>query len=308
MAISVEIDKQSGFCGGVIRAISLAEKYLSDNPGKRLYSIGAIVHNDAELKRLESEGLVTIVSLSERLPKGATVLIRAHGEPKETYELASRKGYSVIDCTCPVVLRLQKRIRDTYSRLHSNGSDGQIIIFGKIGHAEVIGLVSQVGGDAVVIENKEMLLDAIRSGRIDVKEPVEVFSQTTKSPDEYREICGILRCAIPEGLLTVHNTICSQVASRYSQLSAFAVSHDVIVFVSGKDSSNGRVLFNLCKSFNPKTHSIDSADALDPLWFGPDDKVGICGATSTPKWLLSKVAKVVLDLNQQASSYGPSCQ
>ena len=286
MALKVEIDKRSGFCGGVIRAISCAEEFLDWNPSGRLYSLGAIVHNEAELKRLGDKGLVTISHddiKSIVSPENETLLIRAHGEPPETYALARQAGINVIDCTCPVVLRLQESIKEAYSR------KGQIIIFGKIGHAEVLGLLGQVGGDAVVIENMDMLLSALENGKILTDIPLEIFSQTTKSPVEYSDICKVLSGRAKAGL-TVHNTICSQVASRHEELSSFALSHDVIIFVSGASSSNGKVLCDLCRSKNPRTYHISSPDEVDPSWFGQDELVGVCGATSTPRWLLEEVA------------------
>lgn len=286
MALTVEIDKRSGFCGGVIRAISRAEEFLDLNPGRKLYSLGAIVHNEAELSRLGAKGLVTvgkedIPNIPD--PSTETLLIRAHGEPPETYELASQVGINVIDCTCPVVLRLQKSIREAYA------SHGQIVIFGKIGHAEVMGLLGQVGGDAVVIENMDMLLAALEDGAINLDVPLEIFSQTTKSPTEYSEICSVLSEKARTGL-TVHNTICSQVAFRHEELASFASSHDVILFVSGASSSNGKVLCDLCRTHNPRTMHISGPEEIDPAWFDPDDRVGICGATSTPRWLLEEVA------------------
>ncbi|MCI1784593.1 MAG: 4-hydroxy-3-methylbut-2-enyl diphosphate reductase [Bacteroidales bacterium] len=320
MAISVEIDKQSGFCGGVIRAIDKAEKYLHENKDKKLYSLGAIVHNEAELKRLKEEGLVT-VNYND-LPRidgsnGKALLIRAHGEPKDTYDKAVAMGFDIIDCTCPVVLQLQKHIREAYARISSRNPEGQILIFGKIGHAEVIGLMSQAEGNAIVIENRKMLRDLMSSGKINLYGPIEIFSQTTKSPAEYVEICATLEEKMSKarelsierfrgtGMLTIHNTICLQVASRHASLSDFAVSHDIIVFVSGKSSSNGKVLCDLCKSLNIRTYHICSPEEIRKEWFRDDDRVGVCGATSTPKWLLHKVADTILEYNSPESSYGP---
>lgn len=299
--MTVEIDKRSGFCGGVIRAISKAEEFLDANPGKKLYSLGAIVHNEAELERLGRKGLVTISKEDiGRIPSPSTetLLIRAHGEPPSTYELAREVGINVIDCTCPVVLKLQRNIREAHRRLKigvagSGGStNGQVLVFGKVGHAEVLGLLGQVGGDAVVIENMDMLLTALEDGTIRTDVPLEIFSQTTKSPTEYSQICAVLSERAQAGL-TVHNTICSQVASRHEELSSFAQSHDIIIFVSGASSSNGKVLCDLCRSRNPRTYHISSPEEIDPEWFGPDDRVGICGATSTPRWLLEEVAEAI---------------
>lgn len=289
MGLTVEIDPGSGFCGGVIRAISRAETFL-ENEGK-LYSLGSIVHNEAELDRLSRSGLETVDSLKD-LPSGATVLIRAHGEPPRTYRDAETLGVRIIDCTCPVVLKLQQHIREAYARLHADGRNGQLILFGKIGHAEVLGLVGQVGGDALVVENLAMLEDAVKKGLLRTDAPAEIFSQTTKSPSEYAGICRWLEERMP-GLITVHDTICAQVATRHEALSDFARNHDVIVFVAGSSSSNGRVLCELCRSVNPRTHRIGSVDELLPEWFSPGDTVGICGATSTPKWLLEEVGDAV---------------
>ncbi|MBR0053317.1 MAG: 4-hydroxy-3-methylbut-2-enyl diphosphate reductase [Bacteroidales bacterium] len=281
--VTVEIDPRSGFCGGVIRAISSAERFLSDRD--HLYSLGAIVHNEAELERLGAKGLRTVATLSV-VPEGETVLIRAHGEPPQTYAEARNRGLKVIDCTCPVVLQLQKHIREAYARLHADGLHGTLIIFGKIGHAEVLGLLGQVGGDALVVENRAMLES--RLGEIDFSQPVEIFSQTTKSPAEYAEICDRVRSLGVH--VTVHDTICAQVANRHEHLEAFARAHDLILFVAGESSSNGRVLFDLCRRVNPRSHRIGSVSDIDPSWIQAGDRVGICGATSTPKWLLEEVA------------------
>ena len=286
--VNVEIDPGSGFCGGVIRAISSAEGYLSTHG--RLYSLGDIVHNEAELSRLQERGLVTVGSLSE-VPDGGTVLIRAHGEPPSTYADAAARKLEVIDCSCPVVLQLQRRIREAYTRMQEAG--GQVVIFGKVGHAEVLGLVGQVGGDALVVENMSMLSEAVDRGLVHPDGPVEVFSQTTKSPSEYAAICAALRSFV-RGEVTVHDTICKQVSSRHAQLTAFARSHDVIIFVSGRESSNGKVLYGLCKGVNERSHQVGSAAEVDPSWLRDGDRVGVCGATSTPKWLLEAVAQKIL--------------
>jgi 4-hydroxy-3-methylbut-2-enyl diphosphate reductase len=288
--LNVEIDPGSGFCGGVIRAITRSEDFLSQEG--RLYSLGAIVHNDAELGRLQKQGLITVNSLEE-VPKGGTVLIRAHGEPPSTYESAQKRNLTVIDCSCPVVLQLQRRIRDAYIRLHQDGVHGQIIIFGRVGHAEVLGLLGQVDGDALVVENPQMLEEAM--GKLDFTEPMEIFSQTTKSPLEYKEICDML---LARGArLTVNDTICAQVASRHEKLVSFARTHDIILFVSGKSSSNGKVLSDLCRSVNPHTYLINSPAEIEAGWFQSGQSVGICGATSTPKWLLEQVAVTVRSLD-----------
>lgn len=297
MALQVEIEKHSGFCGGVIRAIGRAEKFLEESPGRTLYSLGDIVHNEAELRRLGEKGLITVDKdglMNIPDPSSETLLIRAHGEPPQTYSLAQKLGLTVIDCTCPVMLKLQKSIREAYERVKPAG--GQIVIFGKIGHAEVLGLLGQVSGDAVVIENMPMLLSALEDGSIRTDKPLEIFSQTTKSPVEYSEICKVLE-SCPGAGLQVHNTICSQVASRHEELADFALRHDVIVFVSGVSSSNGKVLFDLCKSRNQRTYHISDPSELEPEWFSDGDKVGVCGATSTPGWLLEQVAERIFCKN-----------
>lgn len=304
--LTVDIDSNSGFCAGVIRAIGKAEEFLASKDGNqegRLYSLGAIVHNDSELERLADKGLVTIdkEDLNEMVSaKGEVLLIRAHGEPPETYDTAENLGFQIIDCTCPVVLKLQQRIRESHSTQKAEGS-GQIIIFGKIGHAEVLGLVGQTDGEAIVIENMAMLEKAIESGQIKLDVPTEIFSQTTKSPSEYLQICAHVEDMMAERsseLLKTHNTICSQVATRHERLSAFALEHDIIIFVAGKASSNGKVLCDLCKSLNIRTYHINSVSEIKRDWFRADDRVGICGATSTPKWLLEEVASNILDLNR----------
>ena len=317
--LTVDIDSNSGFCAGVIRAIGKAEEYLQagTKEGRRLYSLGAIVHNDAELGRLINQGLVTIdkEDLEEMVDaQGEVLLIRAHGEPPQTYEKAGSLGFSIIDCTCPVVLKLQKRIKEAYDA-HFKAGTGQIIIFGKIGHAEVLGLIGQTDGTAIVVENNIMLEDLIEDSTIRLDVPTEVFSQTTKSPAEYSRLCARLEEGMAQynelsverfkgrGLLNVHDTICSQVATRHERLSKFALEHDVIIFVSGKASSNGKVLCDLCKSLNIRTYHIDGPAEIKREWFRADDRVGVCGATSTPKWLLEETAEHILDLNKYVPAW-----
>lgn len=295
MNMQVEIDARSGFCAGVIRAVAKAEEIL--DAGGELYSLGEIVHNEAELARLHAKGLKTLKPAELKGCSGKTALIRAHGEPPETYSQARELGVRLIDCTCPVVLRLQKSIQEAYIRMKKVG--GQVIIFGKIGHPEVLGLLGQVGDDAVVIENRQMLKEALSSGRIHTDQPLEIFSQTTKSPDEYSAIRSeLLHFAGAE--VKIHDTICRQVASRHSELGAFAKRHDVIVFVSGASSSNGKVLFDLCAGVNPNTHPISSSEDLSPNWFRDGDTVGVCGATSTPRWLLEEVAAAIRRISEIA--------
>lgn len=313
--LTVDIDSNSGFCAGVIRAIGKAEEFLKD--GGRLYSLGAIVHNDAELSRLVGQGLVTIdkEDLEEMVDaQGEYLLIRAHGEPPQTYATADRLGFQVIDCTCPVVLKLQKNIKEAYQYQQESGN-GQIIIFGKIGHAEVLGLIGQTDGNAIVVENVAMLENMIQSGEIKLDVPTEIFSQTTKSPAEYSRVCSRLEEMMADyneltverfrgrRLLVIHETICAQVATRHERLSEFALAHDIIIFVSGKASSNGKVLCDLCKSLNIRTYHVDSVAEIKREWFRADDKVGVCGATSTPKWLLEKVAEYILDFNKYVPAW-----
>ena len=281
MRLSVDIDEGSGFCGGVIRAIRRAEACLAEYG--QLYSLGAIVHNEAEVARLEAAGMrvVSEDQLDTLLP-GPQLLIRAHGAPPSTYERIRRRGFPIEDCTCPVVLNLQREIRRSWEE----GS--AIVIFGKVGHAEVLGLVGQTGGEALVIEGMSDLETAIEQGLIPMDREVSIFSQTTKNPDEYELVCAALAKAVPG--LKIHRSICSQVANRHRALADFASAHDVIVFVSGKESSNGKVLCELCRENNPRTWHIDSASDVRAEWFRDGDRVGICGATSTPQWLLEEVA------------------
>lgn len=292
----VEIDPHSGFCGGVIRAIGTAEAYLKEH-GAPLVSLGAIVHNEEELSRLRLMGLETVGSISEMgsSPAGTPLLIRAHGEPPSVYADAERLGLRLIDCTCPVVLRLQKMIRDAYSSVRSKG--GQLLLFGKTGHPEVLGLVGQVGGDVVVFQDPDGIDALMSCGAVRTGHDIELFSQTTMSPSDYRRASEILSSRMEGGArLNVHDTICSQVASRHRELSRFAGSHDVILFVSGNSSSNGKVLFELCRSVNPRSYHIGCAADLRPEWLEGAASAGVCGATSTPKWLLEDVARAVENL------------
>lgn len=304
MKLTVDIDPSSGFCAGVIKAISTAEQYLSTHD--KLYSLGAVVHNDEELARLSAMGLRRIDRLadlfSERpivASESATadpapvtpVLIRAHGEPPQTYREAAKAGIPLIDCTCPVVIRLQNSIREAWQRLEPR--KGTLLIFGKKGHAEVLGLLGQTDGKALIVENAEQL-DALE---LPVEGEVEIFSQTTKSPVEYDVLCQKLRERVGASRLTVHDTICKQVSSRHKSLADFAISHDIIIFVSGKSSSNGKVLFDLCRSCNPRSYALSSGSGLEAKWFREGDRVGVCGATSTPKWLLESIKNEILTNN-----------
>ena len=295
--MQVEIDPHSGFCGGVIRAIGMAEKIL-DAEG-HLFSLGAIVHNEEELARLEGRGLVTLgkadLEAMDVSAAGQTLLIRAHGEPPQVYARLKELGFKVMDCTCPVVLGLQQKIREAHARVAPAG--GQVVLFGKIGHPEVLGLVGQVPeGGVTVVENAEQLEARLADGSIRPGYAVELFSQTTMSPEGYDAVRGRLQAAMQGASLTVHDTICRQVASRHRELSDFARAHDAVVFVSGRESSNGKVLCELCRRANPRTWHIGSAAGLRPEWFRPGDRVGVCGATSTPKWLREEVAAGIKNL------------
>lgn len=292
MNCQVDIDEASGFCAGVIKAISTAEKYLSENGP--LYSLGAIVHNDEELSRLADLGLRSVDTLSSLPAEVKTVLIRAHGEPPATYQEAQHRRLQVIDCTCPVVIRLQKLIRERF--LYLQAHEGCLIIFGKKGHAEVLGLQGQTDGSALIVENLEQLQAELEAGRINVDKAVEIFSQTTKNPVEYRSVCDYLSAQMKKGSLKVHDTICRQVSSRHKSLSDFAISHDIIIFASGKSSSNGKVLYDLCKKHNVRSFAIEAASQLEKEWFREGDKVGVCGATSTPKWLLEQIKDAILTM------------
>ncbi|MEG0517499.1 MAG: 4-hydroxy-3-methylbut-2-enyl diphosphate reductase [Bacteroidales bacterium] len=310
--LNIEIDSGSGFCYGVIRAVEKAEINLREkaegNPGQKpqLYSLGSIVHNNSELERLHKIGLTVIDTPRMEQLHDTTVLIRAHGEPPTTYSIAAERNITLIDCTCPVVLKLQERIRETYKAIHAlpntyQASKGQIVIFGKTGHAEVNGLVGQVHGDAVIVdlpgkrEFSEKADDhSIGMDKIDFLRPIHIFSQTTKDPIEYEQICQIIQERIMEAggnieNLKVHNTICKQVAQRHTNLVNFARTHSVIIFVSGRESSNGKVLYDLCKSVNSRSYHIQNVTQIQSGWFTDGDSVGICGATSTPKWQLEGV-------------------
>ncbi|MFY9116786.1 MAG: 4-hydroxy-3-methylbut-2-enyl diphosphate reductase [Bacteroidales bacterium] len=293
MGYHVEIDQYSGFCSGVIRAIRCAEDALTGK--KKVYSLGAIVHNNEELRRLGKKGLEVIAHEDlGQLPAGATVLVRAHGEPPSTYAKLKENNLQLLECTCPVVLKLQKKIKQEYANIkHKNG---QIIIFGKKGHAEVVGLVGQVDQDAHVIETAAEVDSIIFKGG-----PVSLFSQTTKDPAQYKATAEKLKEAmvlhgLDPALLKVFHSICAQVDSRHDQLTRFASSRSLILFVAGKESSNGKVLFQTCKKANPRSHAIEKPEDIDPDWFRPGDKVGICGATSTPYWLMEEVAQTVRNM------------
>ncbi len=287
--INVEISKHSGFCFGVVNAIRQAEAELEK--GQELNCLGEIVHNSEEVERLKAKGLVTINHGDLDNLKGKRVLLRAHGEPPETYKKAANKGIEIIDATCPVVVKLQSRVRDAWARLGEQG--GKVVIFGKKGHAEVLGLVGQTQGEAIVIDSMDEL------NTLDYTKPIELFAQTTISPDDYRAIADEIqaRMEVASGgnqfHFKPHNSICGQVANRKKQLIEFAARFDAVVFVSGKTSSNGKMLYEACKSVNPYTYFVSSAKDIDPLWFTSVNSVGVCGATSTPLWLMEEVASKI---------------
>jgi len=287
--MKVEIDPNAGFCFGVVKAIDIAEENLTN--GIEIASLGEIVHNEMEIDRLHGLGMKTINH--KQLPdlSGKNVLIRAHGEPPSTYELAKKYGINLIDATCPVVIKLQERVRKAWERLQPLG--GTVIIYGKKGHAEVIGLCGQTNNQAVVVQDLHDL------DGIDFTKPIEIFSQTTKEPEHYKQVINEIerRVALhsdqPKSMLKVNNTICGQVSNRKPRVQEFAKRVDVIVFVSGTKSSNGKMLFEACREVNPNAYMITNELDLNPQWFKDCSSVGISGATSTPIWLLEAVASAV---------------
>ena len=282
--LSIEIDAGSGFCFGVTTAIKKAEEELAS--GQTLYCLGDIVHNGMECDRLRQMGLVTINHQQMEQLHNVKVLLRAHGEPPETYELAHRNNIEIIDATCPVVLQLQKRIKERWKE-HT----AQIVIFGKTGHAEVLGLVGQTDGKAIVIENVDEVM------RLDFSRDIYLFSQTTKSLDEFHRIIDYIQSHIaPTANFKSFDTICRSVANRMPSITQFAARHDLILFVCGRKSSNGRVLFNECLRVNPNSHQIEGPDEIDRSWLKDIHSVGICGATSTPKWLMEQCSDAILKL------------
>lgn len=277
----VEIDKGSGFCFGVVNAIKKAEEELE--AGEVLYCLGDIVHNSHEVERLNAKGLVIINREQFKELRDAKVLLRAHGEPPETYEIARRNNIRIIDATCPVVLQLQRKIKKMHADPAEKGA--QILIFGKNGHAEVNGLVGQTNGEALVVESADDLK------KVDFTRNIRMFSQTTKSIDHFQEMVASIESRLGEGAdFRYFDTICRQVANRMPNIREFAAVHDVILFVSGKKSSNGKVLFEECRKVNLHTYLISDESEIDPAWITSAESIGICGATSTPKWLMENVA------------------
>ena len=287
----VEIDTGSGFCFGVTTAIRKAEEELAK--GSTLYCLGDIVHNGMECERLRQMGLVTINHEDLKQLHDAKVLLRAHGEPPETYALARKNNIEIIDATCPVVLQLQRRIKKQYdSKDDEQETKGkkQIVIFGKPGHAEVLGLVGQTENNAIVIASFEDVK------RLDFSRDIYLYSQTTKSLDEFQRIIGYIKLNIsPDATFKSFDTICRQVANRMPSIASFAARHDLLLFVCGRKSSNGRVLFNECQRVNANSHLIEGPNEIDPSWFNDELKtIGICGATSTPKWLMEECRDAIL--------------
>lgn len=285
--MTVEIDESSGFCFGVTTAIRKAEEELR-NSG-RLYCLGDIVHNSDEVDRLRSIGLITITHEEMAELKGVKVLLRAHGEPPSTYELAKKNGIEIIDATCPVVLKLQQRIKSTYSQ----ESHPQIVIYGKIGHAEVNGLVGQTSGEAIVVE------DSMQLGKIDYGKDISLYSQTTKSLEGFQSMIEAIESKKGKGVkFESFDTICRQVANRVDHLKDFAKKHHTVLFVAGAKSSNGKILFGHCREVNPHTYLVSNESMINPEWLQGATSIGICGATSTPRWLMEKVKERVEEIVQ----------
>ena len=287
--VNIEIDNGSGFCFGVTTAIQKAEEELAK--GNTLYCLGDIVHNGQECERLKKMGLITINHEEFAQLHDVKVLLRAHGEPPATYELARKNHIEIIDATCPVVLRLQKRIKQEYDNdpQHSR----QIVIYGKNGHAEVLGLVGQTNGQAIVIEGINEV------DRLDFSKDIRLYSQTTKSLDEFRQIVEYIQAHIsPDATFEYHDTICRQVANRMPNIRSFASNHDLIFFVCGRKSSNGKILFHECLKVNPNSYLIDQPEEIDRTLLDGVKSIGICGATSTPKWLMEECKEVILGTPQ----------
>lgn len=283
MNVQIEIDNGSGFCFGVTTAIKKAEEELAK--GGTLYCLGDIVHNSMEVERLHNRGLVTIDHDQLRMLHDVKVLLRAHGEPPETYAIARQNNIEIIDATCPVVLALQRRIKKQYD----NSPNAQIVIFGKNGHAEVLGLVGQTQSHAIVLENVE----DVKS--LDFTRDIYLYSQTTKNLDEFHTIIDYIQTHIaPTATFKSFDTICRQVANRMPNIATFAAKHDLILFVSGRKSSNGKVLYHVCRDVNSNSHLIERASEIDYSWLDGVRTIGICGATSTPKWLMEECREAIL--------------
>lgn len=288
--VKINIDPGSGFCFGVVTAINKAEEELAK--GEKLYCLGDIVHNSREVERLKTMGLITINRQEFNQLQHSKVLLRAHGEPPETYNIAKENGIEIIDATCPVVLRLQKRIKEIFLK---EGENSQIVIYGKNGHAEVLGLVGQTNGHAIVIEDLE------EAKQLNFGKNIRLFSQTTKSLDGFKEIVEYIQSHMqPDATFEYYDTICRQVANRMSNLRRFAQSHDLIFFVSGKKSSNGKVLFEECLKVNSNSYLIDNKKDIDLNLLKDIQSIGICGATSTPKWLMENICDYIKENIKQS--------
>lgn len=282
------IDDNSGFCFGVVRAIGEAESALQRHG--EVFSLGDIVHNRVEVQRLEALGLRTVTHDDIAALGGRTLLIRAHGEPPTTYQHAEAAGVSIIDATCPVVARLQRKVREAYETMQQKG--GSVVLLGKRGHAEVVGLTGQVGDDVVVVERVEDL------DVVDFTRPIYLLSQTTQSIELFETLGREITQRVAEGVsVTIDDTICRRVAGRESSLAQFSQSVDVVIFVSGRKSSNGKVLYDVCRRHNSRAYNIEEASEIDARWFDGASSVGICGATSTPRWLMERVAEAVEQLH-----------
>lgn len=292
--MNIEIDKKSGFCFGVVTAIKKAETELEDND--ILLCLGDIEHNNEEVKRLEGLGLRTIDRETFKTTLGKKVLIRAHGEPPETYQIAKDNRITLIDATCPVVLKLQEKVKRAWLEMKSK--QGKVVIFGKKGHAEVLGLIGQTEGDAIIVEKPDDL------NNLDYSKPITLFSQTTMSPKEYQLLQVKIRQKMESHFKTneipllIYNSTCGQVAIRKKEIEKFAKKHQVVIFVSGVKSSNGKMLFEICKKSNPDSHFISSPVEVLIEWFNGIEDVGICGATSTPVWLMEQVRDKIFSITK----------
>ncbi|NLC85457.1 MAG: 4-hydroxy-3-methylbut-2-enyl diphosphate reductase [Bacteroidales bacterium] len=286
----IEIDKGSGFCFGVVKAINKAEEELKKNG--TLYCLGDIVHNNIEVERLEKMGLITIDHEQFKELKNVRVLLRAHGEPPSTYEIAKQNNIELIDASCPVVLGLQRKIKKKYNLRVDD--DTQIVIYGKKGHAEVNGLLGQTAETAIIIES----MDDIE--KLDFTRDINLFSQTTKSLDGFFELGNIIRSRMQNGAkLEFFDSICRQVSNRVPNIQEFAEKHDLIIFIAGEKSSNGKVLFAECKKKNPNSYLIHSPEQVSPDMIGDHKNIGICGATSTPLWQMKAVAENISRLKPE---------
>ncbi|MDE0472048.1 MAG: 4-hydroxy-3-methylbut-2-enyl diphosphate reductase [Ekhidna sp.] len=293
--MEIEIDENSGYCFGVEFAIQMAEDEMEE--GGELYCLGDIVHNSKEVERLHNKGLRTITRDDLKGLKDCKVLIRAHGEPPETYQIAIENNIELIDASCPVVLKLQNRVKNAYDQVKKK--NGQLVIYGKPGHAEVIGLTGQTANEAIVVTGAEDL------DKVDFSRPITLYSQTTKSTKGFYDLKSIVEQRISKkGLLSIaedfsaNDSICRQVSNREPHMERFSQKHDVILFVAGRKSSNGKALYNVCLSNNSKSYFIESEKEINFKWIKSDDSVGICGATSTPTWLMEQVANFLKERSE----------